>query len=238
LVKAMVKLTEALEEAAALAAQDEEAFISGCSQVLTKIKRGISEVRKAPDPSALLDRDVPAEAGAWSFLLRVASEKPAFAKQVWDATAVLLESTTWVVALRTIEHKTRFNIVKAANRDAAMVAGLVGKLLSSGAVADLAEVLPVDAASEAEPTLCVALLDQFQADDYPSEVGKAACASEAGRAVSQRALAAADASIGERRKVIGGGTQKTFGKGDDIPVYVCEGIHGSHQKMDIKKGVV
>ena len=43
-------------------------------------------------------------------------------------------------------------------------------------------------------------------------------------------------SLEVKRKVVAP-ESKAVGKEANLPVYVCEGISGSHQKMEIKKGL-
>ncbi|CAE8606418.1 unnamed protein product [Polarella glacialis] len=62
----MAKLAEALSEAAALVPSDDRTFGSECTGILTRIKRGVGEVKKAPE---LLDQ-VPASIDAWSGVSR------------------------------------------------------------------------------------------------------------------------------------------------------------------------
>mmetsp|Transcript_98070 Transcript_98070/g.282905 ORF Transcript_98070/g.282905 Transcript_98070/m.282905 type:complete len:231 (+) Transcript_98070:44-736(+) len=230
----MAKLAAALREAAALAAQDDAAFGAGVSALLTRVKRGVTEVRKAPE---LLEKEVRADEASWSFLLRVASEKPAFAKQVWETASVLLDASDWVVAFKAMDQKQRLNLAKAGSREYALVKSIVQRLLAAGA-ADLDELFPVAICEDVDPALCAELLDLLSSADLSDEVADTAAASEAGRALEVRAQLVEEMKGREKRRVIGGGGQQQFGKGDDIPVYVCEGIHGSHQQMDIKKGLV
>ncbi|CAE7306650.1 unnamed protein product [Symbiodinium natans] len=105
----MAKLADALKEAAALAAADEANFAAGCSGILTKLKRGLAEVKKAP---ALLE-EVPSDIDAWPFLLRVSSEKASFAKQVWETSSILLMSPAWAASFSEQEEKSRLGIHKA-----------------------------------------------------------------------------------------------------------------------------
>jgi len=229
----MASLAEALGEAAALAQQDDRAFGSGCSTILSRLKRGCSEVRKAPE---LLDEQVPADAGAWSFLLRVASEKPSFAKQAWDTASVLLGSSAWASAFATLEGKHRLNLAKAGARDSPLAAGLVLRLLAVGA-ADVDDLLPLAGAPSLDPALCLAVLEGLASADFPAATAEAARSSEVGRALAERA-AQQGTGAEEKRRVVGPGSdKKAFGKGENLPVYVCEGISGSHQKMEIKKGL-
>lgn len=228
----MAKLGEAVREAAALALKSDAEFGEGCAAIVAKIKKGISEFRKAPER---LNDDVPTDANAWEFLLRVASEKPCFVKQVWDAASVLIESETWAAALRPVERKERLNVTKSSSRDALMVSNLLVRLLANGVIAELGEVLPDGVVVETDASLCSALIAALAG--VPTDVSESVLSSTLGSALAERAAYEGGAENAEKRKVIGGGGQKSFGKNDDIPVFTCEGIHGSHQKMDIKRGV-
>lgn len=229
----MARLAEAMEGAAELAAQADPGFSDGCPGAMTRIKRGVAEVRK--QPAMLAEADRAAAPGAWEFLLRVASGQPAFAKQVWEAASALLGSPVWASALKQASGKQRLGVARAQARDSGLVAGLVAALLVTGAAAELGEVLPPEATAAADPTLCSVVLAALQALPVPQR--DAALASEAGAALAERAAVAGGAGDAARRRVIGGGGPKTFSKRDDIPVFTCEGIHGSHQTMDIKRGV-
>lgn len=231
----MAKLAAALDEAAALGQAEDRAFGSGCPSLLSKIKRGIAEVRKAP---GLLDEQVPASAAAWSFLLRVAFEKPAFAKQVWDAASVLVEAPAWASSFATLEDKSRLNVGKAGPRDAQLVAGLVLRILSAGA-AELGDLLPEENIGSVDPIVCATIVEGMQGDDFPAATAKAALSSQAGMVLAQRAADPDAGADKEKRRIVAPDAgKKAFGKGDDLPVYVCEGISGSHQNMEIKKGLV
>eukprot|EP00928_Gymnodinium_smaydae_P021701 TRINITY_DN18497_c0_g1_i2.p1 TRINITY_DN18497_c0_g1~~TRINITY_DN18497_c0_g1_i2.p1 ORF type:complete len:241 (-),score=60.76 TRINITY_DN18497_c0_g1_i2:75-776(-) len=233
----MAKLAEALREAAAASSLDDAAFGAACSTVLTKIKRGSSEVKKAPE---LLEKEVPANEGAWAFLLRVTSERPAYARQAWEASALLLESGEWQGAFRSLEaeRKRGLNVGRAGARDLALVRGLVRQLLAAGA-AEIGELIPAEACADLDPAFCAEIVQLWQdAEHLPAGAAEAARTSDTAKALLERAAAGTGGSGGaEKRRVIGGSGQQTYGSNEDIPVYVCEGIHGSHQKMDIKKGL-
>eukprot|EP00931_Biecheleriopsis_adriatica_P119552 TRINITY_DN94785_c0_g1_i1.p1 TRINITY_DN94785_c0_g1~~TRINITY_DN94785_c0_g1_i1.p1 ORF type:complete len:238 (+),score=77.60 TRINITY_DN94785_c0_g1_i1:31-714(+) len=227
----MAKLADALREAAALAGQDDRSFSSECPSILTKLKRGLSEVKKSP---GLLEQ-VPGDIDAWPFLLRVSSEKASFAKQVWETSLVLLGSPAWASSFATQEHKERLNLCKAGARDAPIIAELVAKLLAAGS-AEVSELIAEDAVEGLDPALCTAILGSLK-DPVPAALAEAALGSDVGRALALRA--AAQPAEGEaKRKVVAPNGKDSVGKDADLPVYVCEGISGSHQKMEIKKGLV
>eukprot|EP00929_Paragymnodinium_shiwhaense_P121543 TRINITY_DN93820_c0_g1_i1.p1 TRINITY_DN93820_c0_g1~~TRINITY_DN93820_c0_g1_i1.p1 ORF type:complete len:233 (-),score=83.66 TRINITY_DN93820_c0_g1_i1:29-727(-) len=232
----MTKLAAALEEAAQLAqTEDATAFGAGLSGVLGRVKKGVSEVRKSLQ---LLD-DVKANPGAWTCLLRAAAEKPSMLKQVWETTALLLESDGWAKSFSSLEAKHRLSFSKAAARDGDVVAALVAQLVLVGA-ATLDELFPAEEfAAEGgggpKPGVCVSILEALeqQPDLSPAE-RKSVLESKAAQLLQEKG--AEDEK--EKRKVIGpSGGKDAFGKGDAIPVFVCEGISGSHQKMEIKKGL-
>eukprot|EP00933_Yihiella_yeosuensis_P004179 TRINITY_DN10837_c0_g1_i1.p1 TRINITY_DN10837_c0_g1~~TRINITY_DN10837_c0_g1_i1.p1 ORF type:complete len:197 (+),score=48.92 TRINITY_DN10837_c0_g1_i1:342-932(+) len=180
-----------------------------------------TKVKKAPD---LLDQ-VSVETDAWMFLLRV-SEKGTFAKQVWETMLLLLDSPGWSSSFASQEKKGRLNLGKATSRDASLVADLCTKALASKAVVEIADLIVADVASGLDPAICTALTEALD---------EAALESEVGRLIAERA-AAGPSDEGQRKVVAPSGSSKV-GKEDGLPVYVCEGISGSHQKMDIKKGL-
>merc|ERR1712194_771789 len=99
----------------------------------------MGEVKKSPQ---LLNEEVPDDAAAWSFLLRVASEKPTFSKQVWEAAAVLVENRSWTTSFAAMDDKHRLNITRATARDAPLVSGLILRLVEVGA-AEMKDLLPL-----------------------------------------------------------------------------------------------
>eukprot|EP00747_Dinoflagellata_sp_TGD_P167215 gnl/TRDRNA2_/TRDRNA2_191225_c0_seq1.p1 gnl/TRDRNA2_/TRDRNA2_191225_c0~~gnl/TRDRNA2_/TRDRNA2_191225_c0_seq1.p1 ORF type:complete len:237 (-),score=67.07 gnl/TRDRNA2_/TRDRNA2_191225_c0_seq1:25-735(-) len=236
----MAKLAEALKEAATLADADDAAvFGRECTNLMTKIKRGLSEVRK--DPPLL--QQVPPSAGAWIFFLRAASEKPQLAKQVWEATVFLISSEAWAQALVGCDDKHRLHIAKAASRDAALAASVAVEVVARG-VAELGDVLPTSSIEGMDPGVCTAVVEGIEAAgqsaQYPklSEArAKEVLGSEAGLALVARATAKGTGDVSKRKIITSGGDKKAFGKDDELPVFVCEGISGSHQKMEIKKGL-
>lgn len=228
----MPKLEDALKEAAESAGKDDKSFMSDCPGILTKLKRGISEVKKLPE---LLEQ-VPTDIDAWPFLLRVASEKASFAKQIWEICIVLLGSGAWARSFAAQERKERLSLVKATPRDAGLAAEVAARALATGAVAELGELVPTDAVGCMDPAACVAFLDQLQGQSLPASTVEAVLESEVGRCLAERG-AAGPADGEAKRKVVAPDTKDSYGKGDNMPIFVCEGISGSHQKMEIKKGL-
>ncbi|CAE7712900.1 unnamed protein product [Symbiodinium pilosum] len=152
--------------AAAAAAADEGSFSSSCSGVLTKLKRGVAEVKKTP---SLLD-EVPSDVDAWPFLLRVSSEKAAFAKQIWETAATLLWSPAWATSFQQQEEKSRLGIHKAGARDAAMVAELAARIVGQGT--ELGDLIPLEAIPGMERATCVALLGVLKEPSVPADVAE------------------------------------------------------------------
>lgn len=231
----MAKLAAALAEAADLAPQDDKTFGEGFSGILTKLVRSSAAVRKTPE---LLEKEVPADGralDAWTFLLRVASANPAYAKQAWAVAAALAESPSWVAAFAPLERKHRMGLSRAGTRDAVQVSGIVIRLIAAGA-AELNDVLPAD--DPADPAVCLAVLHGLESPDVPADRSEAALASEAGATLAERARQAAEGNAEEKRRAVpGSGKKKAYGAADNIPVFVCEGISGSHQTMEIKRGL-
>merc|ERR1712232_545988 len=168
----------------------------------------------------------PVDAGAWAFLLRVASTKPTFMKQVWAAAALQVLSPEWKKAFVGLEDKDRLCLGKAGTRDIEPAVSLLVALLREPDPARLSDLLPLEVLDAAKPAFCASVLEALKAE------GLAGSASET-EALERRAAAAGGEE--NTRKVIGPASgQKAFGA---LPVYVCEGISGSHQKMEIKKGL-
>ncbi|CAJ1359333.1 unnamed protein product [Effrenium voratum] len=213
----MAKLTEALQEAATVALEDERGFASASGGVLTKLKRGLAEVKKSPEMLA----EVPPDLEFWPFLLRVA-EKASFAKQVWEASVVLLARPEWAASFAQQEQKQRLNLCKAGPRDVAVVTELVKKLLAGGVEAG--DLLALEDVSGMDPALCGALLEPFEAAGAEAELLAS---------LAQRSASEAEA----KRRIVAPESKAAVGKDANLPVYVCEGISGSHQKMEIKKGL-
>mmetsp|Transcript_77008 Transcript_77008/g.214126 ORF Transcript_77008/g.214126 Transcript_77008/m.214126 type:complete len:222 (-) Transcript_77008:125-790(-) len=221
----MAKLADALKEAAEFATQEEDAFNSNVSPVLSRIKRGVAEVRDSPDLLA----EVPPDPQAWGFLLRASGEKAAYMKQVWDVASLLLGSPAWAEAFAGLEDKHRLNVAKAASRESEEVARVAVQFFTAG-VAELPDLVPLEVVETCKPAFCAALLEALEASG-----NTAALECEVGLALRIRAESS---GTEEKRKVIGGtGEKKAFGKSEGLPVFVCEGISGSHQKMEIKKGL-
>merc|ERR1712039_399203 len=144
---------------------------------------------------------------------------------------------SWTTAFAAMADKNRLNVTKAGARDASAVCGLILRLLETGA-AELKDLVPLDSVPNTEPSVCAAVVEGLRADSFPATVSKEAQASEVGLAILERAAAVpAGGDEKEKRKVIGPSGKKEFGKSDNSPVFVCEGISGSHQKMEIKKGL-
>eukprot|EP00434_Breviolum_minutum_P025006 symbB.v1.2.022090.t1/scaffold1946.1/size95412/2 len=210
----MAKLTDALKEAAELGSADEKSFSSSCTGVLTKLKRGFAEVKKKPE----LLEEVPAEIEAWPFMLRVC-EKASFAKQAWEATAVLLQDARWRSTFAQQEQKLKLNLWKAGQRDVPLILELLKNLPE-----EAADFFPLEQVPGMDPAVCSALLEIFHADS--TEVAPLTTA------LSERA-----GEVEVKRKVVAPDSKSPVGKDANLPVYVCEGISGSHQKMEIKKGL-
>lgn len=220
----MAKLAEALRDAVIIA-KDDSAFESGLPGAMSKVKRGLSEVRKKPELLA----DVSASTEAWSFILRTASEKPAFAKQAWELSIVLLESKAWANAFAPLEAKHRIGVTKAGSRDAQLASDIVLRLVAAGA-AEVSDVLPPDSVGGLDPALCSAVLEGA-GSRLGAGAAEAFLASDCGRALADRAGATPE----EKRKVLGVCDKKTYSKEEGIPVFACEGISGSLQKVEISK---
>ncbi|CAK0833025.1 unnamed protein product [Prorocentrum cordatum] len=201
------------------------------------LTRELADALRQAGELAARDEQVPPSAEAWLFLLRVASEVPAFARQAWEAAAALLVSDAWAAAFAELDGKGRLAVARAGARDAGLAAGLVARLVAAEA-AELSDLLPASSAAGLEPALCAAVVEALGAEGVPPEAAEAALGSEAGTALAARAAEGARGGAEERRRVVGGGGGQKLGKGADIPVYVCEGISGSHQKMEIKERLV
>ncbi|CAK9010533.1 unnamed protein product [Durusdinium trenchii] len=213
----MAKLTDALKEAASLGAADDQSFISECTSILTKLKRGFAEVKKAP---ALLD-EVPSDIAAWPFFLRLC-EKASFAKQAWEATVILLQNERWSETFAQEEQRSKLNLWKAGQRDVPLVLELLRKQPKE----EVKDFFPLEQVAGMDPGLCTALTEFFQETDAEVEPALSA-------ALLQRAATCPEV----KRKVVAPESKSSVGKDADLPVFVCEGISGSHQKMEIKKGL-
>lgn len=228
----MARLSEALADAAALSDADDAALNASCASLMSKVKRGLFEVKKKPELLATASPD----AAVWVFLLRVAVGNPPLLKQVWDTAAVLLRGEEWTTLFSGIEGKARLNLGTASDRDVPAAADLVAQIVGASA-AELEDLLPLEVINVAEPDLCKTILERLEASELPAAARDAALSSSAARSMQARIASVGEEDEGEKRRVVGGAGKSSFGKGADIPVYVCEGISGSHQKMEIKKGL-
>ncbi|CAE7463929.1 dan [Symbiodinium sp. CCMP2456] len=121
----------------------------------------------------------------------------------------------------------------AGVRDAPMVSEMALRLLSQGM--EFSDLISLDAIPGMERAVCTALLEILKEPGVPSDVAEAALTSEVGRRLAEQAESVAEGEA--KRKVVAPDSKSSVSKDANLPVYVCEGISGSHQKMEIKKGL-